>query len=294
MPAHKVLMVEPCAFYSNPLTALDNFFQNNSEDAEIQKQALKEFLFLKEQLVKAGIEVVSFQEDEKLQAPDSLFPNNWFSVHPNEFFIYPMKSENRRRERRKDIIEFIANDKIVHDWSEFENAQQFLEGTGSMVLDHENKICFASISQRTHPDLVLKWCDVTKYQPVLFHSYTENNHSIYHTNVMMFMAHPFVCICLDAITDMNEKRKVTEIIQKNKLEIISLTIEQIKSFCGNCLLLENKKGEKFLVMSENAFHHFSDEQVDIFLRHFKIIAVNISTIEKAGGGGVRCMLAELY
>jgi len=299
MAARKVLMIEPKNFISNPQTAGDNFFQPGTgmiAPGVEQDQSLKEFNGLADLLAQSGIEVHVFRQDDLLETPDAVFPNNWFSTMPGgELILYPMMAVNRRMERRLPVIRFLENMypktlNLAHD----ERRGIFLEGTGSLVIDHSNKIAYASLSQRTSSNLLFEWSKMTGYEVVIFSSLDRKGETVYHTNVMMTLCERFAIICISAIDDEEAKERVIKSLLRTGHELIEITLEQMHHFCGNCLELENNKGEKILVMSDNAFSHFSDFQKIQIEKHCRILHTGLDTIETYGGGGARCMLAELY
>jgi len=299
MPAGKVLMIEPKNFYSNPETLHDNFFQleaNNLTADSIHSSVEREFHSLKDALVQAGIDVLLYQQDDKAETPDAVYPNNWFSTHPEKIFVlYPMKAENRRQERRPKIIaDLQTRYPSSIDLSVNENRNLFLEGTGSLVLDHSNKIAYASLSPRTDSNVLFEWCRRMNYDWVVFHSYDMHDRIIYHTNVMMCIGERFAVACLDAVHSLDEKRQIRSRLIETGHELVDISREQMHSFCANCLELQNESGKSFLVMSDQAFRNFRDEQLEILNRFSSIIHVDLSTIETIGGGGARCMLAEMF
>ena len=299
MTARKVLMIEPRNFASNPQTLGDNFFQQNPSSLspdELDNKTKKEFDALVEVLTDAGIEVSVFKQKDSLNTPDAVFPNNWFSTMPEgTCILYPMLAENRRLERRKDIISFLETNygKII-DLTHDENRGIFLEGTGSLVIDHQYKIAYASLSARTSSNLIFEWEKLTGYQAILFSSYDKNKQLIYHTNVVMCLAEKFAIVCLGAMEDEDARDRVKASLLETNHEIIEISLEQMSHFCGNCLELENRKSEKFLLMSAQAFNHFTETQKENIEKHSKILQSDLHTIETFGGGGARCMVAELF
>ena len=234
--------------------------------------------------------------------PDSIFPNNWVSFHKDgKVVLYPMFATNRRVERRADIIESIQNQGFevaeIDDWSSSENQSLFLEGTGSMIFDHDNKIAYGSVSLRLDEKLFREFCSKYGFTPVVFHSYQtvgEERLPIYHTNVMMCVADKFVVICLDCIDDETERKTVVETIKNSGKEIIEISEAQMQQFAGNMLQVQNKDGEKFLVMSQTAYQSLNQEQVSNIEKYCEIIYSDLNTIEVNGGGSARCMLAEVF
>lgn len=301
--ADVVFMVEPVAFGFNAETAVNNYFQNSDETdgKETQKQALAEFSNLVSLLREAGVKVINIKDTEFPHTPDSIFPNNWVSFHlNNQVVLYPMFAENRRLERRMDILSEIENElgrKFQYtDYSQFENDNIILEGTGSIVLDRTNRMAYAVISPRTDKNLFIKFCEEQNYRPVIFNS-TQNVNGeflpIYHTNVVMCVTHKFVIICLDTIRDAAERAYVVQEIENSGKEVFEISVEQMNNFAGNMLQLRNDKGEELLAMSQAAYDSLTPDQVNELEKHFKLIVAAIPTIEKFGGGSVRCMIAEV-
>ncbi|WP_114819963.1 citrulline utilization hydrolase CtlX [Chryseobacterium sp. KLBC 52] len=297
-----VLMIEPIAFGYNAETAKNNYFQVEQTGSDIQSKALAEFNTFVGKLREKGINVITIKDTLDPHTPDSIFPNNWVSFHKDgKVVLYPMFASNRRVERREDIIESIRNQGFevaeIDDWSFSETQGHFLEGTGSMIFDHDNKIAYGSVSLRLDEKLFREFCTKYGFTPVVFHSFqtvgTERL-PIYHTNVMMCVADQFVVICLDCIDDELEREKVTETIKGSGKEIIEISEEQMQQFAGNMLQVQNKDGEKFLVMSQTAYQSLSSEQVAAIEKYCPIIYSDLNTIEVNGGGSARCMLAEVF
>lgn len=295
-----VLMIEPVAFGYNEQTAVNNYFQVQQE-GNVQGEALKEFNAFVEKLRAKGINVITIKDTLEPKTPDSIFPNNWVSFHADgKVVLYPMFAENRRLERRDDIINQIKEQfevTEVIDYSGAEKDNLFLEGTGSMIFDHDNKIAYGSVSLRLDEDLFRKFCAEFGFKPVVFHSYQttgEERLPIYHTNVMMCVADKFVVICLDCIDDELEREKVIETIKNSGKELIEISEEQMHNFAGNMLQVHNNLGEKFLVMSQSAYRSLKPEQVAAIEKYCEIIYSDLETIETNGGGSARCMLAEVF
>lgn len=296
-----VLMIEPIAFGFNAQTAENNYFQVNSENSDTQKKALAEFQNFVEKLRSKGINVITIKDTLEPHTPDSIFPNNWVSFHKDgTVALYPMFAGNRRQERRQEILDEINNKFDIRkfaDYSHYENENIFLEGTGSMIFDHENKIAYGSVSLRLDEDLFRKFCAEFGFTPVVFHSYQTANGQrlpIYHTNVMMCVADKFVVICLDSIDDENERKNVENVIRNSEKEIIEISEEQLQQFAGNMLQVQNNSGEKFLVMSETAYKSLNQNQISAIEKYCEIIYSDLNTIEVNGGGSARCMLAEVF
>ncbi|MCX8677788.1 MULTISPECIES: citrulline utilization hydrolase CtlX [unclassified Apibacter] len=299
-----VLMIEPVSFGYNYQTAKNNFFQQNDSVSveSIQEKAKEEFRNMVEKLRKFGINVLVVKDTDQPHTPDSIFPNNWISFHSDgKVVLYPMYAENRRVERREDILDsiekegFIINEII--DYSRAEEEDIFLEGTGSMVLDRTNEIAYAAISERTNEELFIEFCEDLEFSPVVFHSTQEKNgkrYPVYHTNVMMSVAEDFAIICKESIQDVKERKLVIDFLQTTKKEVIIISEEQMNHFLGNTLQLENDKKERFLVMSNTAYQSLNAGQINAINKYSQILVFDIPTIEKYGGGGVRCMLAEIF
>ena len=296
-----VLMIEPAAFGFNAETAQNNYFQINSENAETQTKALQEFNNFVEKLRSKGINVITVKDTLEPHTPDSIFPNNWISMHQDgTVVLYPMCAVNRRWERRNDILEILKRNfsvKEIIDLSAPENDGKFLEGTGSMIFDHDNKLAYGSVSLRLDEQLFREFCEKFGFTPVVFHSYqTANNERlpIYHTNVMMCVADQFVVICLDCIDDETERVNVVNAIVNSGKEIIEISESQMQQFAGNMLQVQNSDGKKFLVMSQSAYQSLTLEQISNIEKYSEIIYSDLETIETNGGGSARCMLAEVF
>ena len=297
-----VLMIEPIAFGYNAQTAENNYFQTNSENSDTQEKALQEFNNFAEKLRSKGINVIAIKDTVEPHTPDSIFPNNWVSFGADgKVFLYPMFAPNRRDERRPEILEEIKNAGFdiseIEDISHFENEEKYLEGTGSMIFDHDHKIAYGSVSLRLDEELFRKFCHKIGYEPVVFHSFQNAGTErlpIYHTNVMMCVADKFVVICLDCIDDEMEREKVQEVIKASEKELIEISEEQIQQFAGNMLQVRNSEGNTFLVMSETAYKSLTAEQISTIEKYSEIIYSDLNTIEVNGGGSARCMLAEVF
>lgn len=300
--ASTVLMVEPIAFGYNAQTAENNYFQVEQKDADIQTNALEEFNNFANKLKSKGINVISVKDTLEPHSPDSIFPNNWVSFHNDgKVVLYPMFAPNRRVERRADILEILKDNGFeiteIDDLSHFEDQEKFLEGTGSMIFDHDHKIAYGSVSLRLDEELFRQFCTKFGFRPVVFHSYQnagDQRLPIYHTNVMMCVADKFVVICLDCIDDELEREKVQEVIKSTQKEIIEISEDQMQQFAGNMLQVQNEAGEKFLVMSESAYRSLTAQQISAIEKYCEIIYSDLNTIETNGGGSARCMLAEVF
>ncbi|WP_294266590.1 citrulline utilization hydrolase CtlX [uncultured Chryseobacterium sp.] len=297
-----VLMIEPIAFGFNEETAKNNYFQTEQKGFDIQFKALSEFKMFVEKLRSKGINVITIKDTLDPHTPDSIFPNNWVSFHRDgKVVLYPMFASNRRVERREDIIETIKKQGFevaeIDDWSLPETQGHFLEGTGSMIFDHDHKIAYGSVSLRLDENLFREFCEKYGFTPVVFHSFQtvwEERLPIYHTNVMMCVADQFVVICLECIDNELERSKVIETIKNSGKEIIEISEDQMQQFAGNMLQVQNKDGQKFLVMSETAYKSLAKDQIATIEKYCEIIHSDLNTIEVNGGGSARCMLAEVF
>lgn len=294
-----VVMIRPACFYPNPETASDNAFQREvvTGDADsISKTAQEEFDRAVTKLREAGVTVHVFNDTTSPQKPDAVFPNNWFSTHDDgRIALYPMYSAARRPERRRDVIDQLRKHYVITDvvdYTPWERQKKFLEGTGSLVLDHANKIAFASLSQRTHPELLDQFCRDFGYEAVTFQSRSDDGRPVYHTNVMMCIGSDFVLVGLDAIASNAERSLVGKRLEAAGKEVINLSSSQIANFAGNAIELHNEKG-KLLVLSERAASVLSDEQRARINRYTQVIELSLPTIELAGGSA-RCMIATIH
>ncbi len=288
MKSKALIMIRPRCFGYNSQTSSSNSFQNKIEfrNEDIQAKALVEFDSAVEKLQAKGIEVIVFEDTPSPTKPDAIFPNNWFSVHENHVILYPMMAENRRLERRMDIIDTILGNRNLIDLSTSERDGKFLEGTGSIVFDHDIKMAFAALSLRTNLEILEKLCATIGYK---WFAFNTKNH-IYHTNVVMSIGSKYSLICFNEL-DSTDSKKLKAHLNPNK-NIIEIPQEQVALFCGNVLEVQNKKGEEFIVMSETAYNAFNPSQLEAFEK--EPLVVSIPTIETVGGGGIRCMLAEIF
>jgi len=292
-----ILMIQPVNFGFNAETAVSNSFQKNM-GGNIQQKALQEFNDFVALLRKSKVDVTVIEDTLEPSTPDSIFPNNWISFHEDGcVFLYPMFASNRRNERKPHVLNAIKNKFTVSDiidLSKYEEEDIFLEGTGSMVLDRENKIVYACLSPRTDKTLLDEFCRITGYRSATFRSTDSAGVDIYHTNVMMCMAGSYVVICLDSIPNEEERKNVIASFEGTNKEIISISQEQLNSFAGNMLQVKNADNELLLVMSSQAFESLTPSQVETLQKHNPIIHSSLNTIETAGGGSARCMMAEVF
>ncbi|GAV05695.1 hypothetical protein RvY_15787 [Ramazzottius varieornatus] len=302
--ASAVFMVRPGRFTFNPEAALDNVFQQQSTlDATIlHHTVLKEFDNVVDTLISCGITVHVYQDLDEPHKPDAIFPNNWISLHSNgEVLLYPMCHPNRRLERRPDIIDDLRTRYVitnVTDFSEKEQTGTYLEGTGSIIFDHINRRAYGSLSKRTDLQLLEHVASYLGYRTISFRSYDEQGLPIYHTNVMMCIGTNFAVVCLECIQDPEERRTVKKSLEKTGHTMVDITVKQVRNFAGNMLTLRPRGTvaieRELLVMSQNAFDSLTSEQMEVLHKYCKIVTVSIPIIEKIGGGGVRCMLAEIF
>ncbi|HJN64060.1 MAG TPA: arginine deiminase-related protein [Flavobacteriales bacterium] len=299
-----IMMIKPVGFRYNEQTAVNNYYQKvlaNLTAEQTQENALSEFNAFVDKLRNAGVNVVVVEDTEYPDTPDSIFPNNWVSFHENGIVgLYPMYAENRRDERREDIFDTLVDEhgfsiEEIKDFTESEEHDKFLEGTGSVVLDRENKICYAAISIRTDEIAVMQFCGEFGYRPVCFTANQDvdgERMAIYHTNVMMCVEDTFAVICLDTIDDEMERKNVAENLKETAKEIIEITEEQNQRFAGNMLQVMGDK--PYLVMSNSAYSSLTDEQKTVIEKHCSILYSSLDTIEACGGGSARCMMAEIF
>ena len=300
-----ILMVEPVDFRFNAETAVNNYFQNETDESSesIQQKALNEFQAMVSKLREHGVNVITIKDTLEPHTPDSIFPNNWISFHENATIaLYPMFAQNRRDERREDDVLDLLGEKgfdteEVMDYTSAEEDEIYLEGTGSIILDRENGIAYAAISPRTDEELFLEFCEDFEYTPVIFEAnqtVNDERQQIYHTNVMMCVADQYAVICLDTIDDKSEKKNVVENLKESGKEIITITEGQMHQFAGNMLQVGGLGSSKYLVMSQTAYDSLTKEQIETIEKYNPIIAVDINTIETLGGGSARCMIAEVF
>lgn len=298
-----VLMIRPVRFRTNEETIVNNYFQKgiNITQEEINRKAQQEFDTLVQKLREVGVHVIQVEDIYEQDTPDSIFPNNWISFHNNgDVAIYPMFAENRRRERREDILDIVeeAGFEIenVFDYTEAENEGIFLEGTGAMVLDRIHRKAYCTLSPRASEELFIEFCEDFEYTPVIFRAFQKTDGElkpIYHTNVMMALGRTFAIVCLDTIEDKNERKNVLNHLKEDKKEIITISREQVDYYAGNMLEVKGKE-HSYLVMSQKAYESLTPQQIEAIERHTQILYSDLSTIEICGGGSARCMLAEVF
>lgn len=296
-------MVRPVAFRMNEQTAVNNYFQEGLHLAneKINKKAQEEFDAFVEKLRAVGVHVIVVDDDEKLDTPDSIFPNNWVTFHEDATAaLYPLFAENRRRERRAEVFEKIEEEgyliKDVVDYTSAEEEELFLESTGSMILDRVNEKAYCALSPRASEELLIEFCEDFELTPVIFTAYQDvdgRRMPIYHTNVMMCLAENFAVICLDSIDDPKERKNVVKHLKSDGKEIIEISEAQMHRYAGNMLQVQGKD-KKYLVMSKSAHDSLLPTQIAAIEKHCEILSSDLETIETCGGGSARCMLAEVF
>lgn len=298
--ASTILMIRPAAFGFNEETAVNNYFQStpNISKKELQQKALAEFDNMVQTLRSHDINVLVIEDSNEPPKPDAIFPNNWLSTSPDgKLFVYPMYAPSRRAEKREDILKLLANDyavKDVQDWSEYEAEGRFLEGTGSMVIDYDNKMIYACVSERTNLSVLEKYAATNSYQAIVFLATDKNGMPVYHTNVVMTLGDNFCVLCEEAIEEEWELIAVRQLLESTNHAIIAITREQMHQFAGNMLQVQNNKGEKFLIMSQTAFQSLRAEQKEMLEAYSTLLIIPVPTIEQVEGGSARCMIAEVF
>ena len=302
---NSILMIRPVAFRMNEQTAVNNYLQkkiSGLSNDEINSKAQQEFDTFVTKLRKVGVNVTVVEDTLEPSTPDSIFPNNWISFHESgDVVLYPMFAENRRPERREDILDILEDDgfviKEIMDYTQAEDDGIFLEGTGSLLLDRENGKAYCALSPRAEEELMIEFCEDFEFTPVIFEAFQTVNGKrelIYHTNVMMTLGDTFAVICADCIDDKKERKMVLDSLRGDDKEIILITEEQLNNFAGNMLEVKGKKDERFLVMSESAYKSLTKKQISQLEAHVEIIHSSLDTIEACGGGSARCMMAEIF
>ncbi|MEA4935809.1 MAG: arginine deiminase-related protein [Paludibacter sp.] len=299
-----VVMIEPVAFGFNKETAVNNFFQrpNDQSAAQIQQQALKEFTMMVQLLREKGIRVHVIKDTSEPHTPDSIFPNNPISfLEDGRVVLYPMFAENRRHERQKKVLHQLMEQGVVIngivDFTHHEQHHRFLEGTGSMVFDHENKIAYAALSERTDRTLFELFCGQFGYQSYSFYAFQSvgsRRLPVYHTNVMMCVAGKYVVVCMKCIDNIEEREELKSAFIRTGKEIIEISEAQMHCFAGNMLQLRNSEGNMLLALSESAYNALDQQQIQQLKTYNELIVIPVPNIEKYGGGSVRCMMLEVF
>jgi len=295
-----ILMIRPASFGYNTETAVNNFFQSrtNEEQEQLQQTVLKEFDGMVQELKNNEIEVLVINDTPEPPKPDAIFPNNWLATSPEGIVsIFPLFAQNRRAEKREDILKMLEEKFIVkdlHDWTEYEPEGKFLEGTGSMVMDYDDKVIYACYSPRTDLSVLEKFANANGYRAIVFLATDKDGNPVYHTNVVMTVGEKFAILCEEAIEEEWELIAIRQLLETTEHEIIPITREQMHEFAGNMLEVKNKKGENILVMSQRAFFALTAEQKEKLSGFSKLLPIAVPTIEKVEGGSVRCMMTEIF
>ncbi|MCF6347082.1 MAG: arginine deiminase-related protein [Flavobacteriaceae bacterium] len=300
-----ILMIRPVNFRMNEQTAVNNYYQKvlkNILPETVNIKAQQEFDTFVEKLRAVGINVIIAQDTIESDTPDSIFPNNWISFHERgDVVLYPMFAENRRLERSEDILDLIESEGFVIqnivDYTTAENENLFLEGTGSLLLDRQNRKAYCALSPRADEELLIEFCEDFEYTPVVFtanQTVDGERLAIYHTNVMMCLAEEFSVICLDSIDDKSERKNVLKHLKKDGKEVIAITEEQVTNFAGNMLQVQNNDGKKYMIMSNAAHQSLTKKQIETIEKYCEILSSSLDTIEACGGGSARCMMAEVF
>ncbi|WP_405292087.1 citrulline utilization hydrolase CtlX [Algibacter sp. Ld11] len=300
-----ILMIRPVSFRMNEQTAVNNYYQKDLDNVlpdTINAKAQQEFDVYVEKLKAVGVNVIVVNDTKDTDTPDSIFPNNWVSFHENgNVGLYPMFAINRRVERREDILEtleengFVINNVI--DYTSAEEEGVFLEGTGSVILDRENRKAYCALSPRADEDLFIEFCEDFEFFPVVFtanQTVEDKRKAIYHTNVMMCVGETFAVICLSSIDDKKERKNVIKHLKEDGKTIIDITEDQVNNFAGNMLQVKGSNDTSYLIMSQSAFDSLTKQQIQTIEQHTKILSSSLSTIEFCGGGSARCMMAEVF
>jgi len=302
---NSILMVRPVAFRMNEQTAVNNYYQKVIENllpATVNAKAQEEFDTFVSKLRQVGVNVIVVEDTFEPNTPDSIFPNNWISFHENgDVILYPMFAENRRLERREDILDILEDEGfVINEIMDYTSAEEdgfFLEGTGSIVLDRENDKAYCALSPRADEELFIEFCEDFEYNPILFEAFqtvgTERK-LIYHTNVMMSVGETFAIICADCIDDKKERKMVLDSLRGDEKEIIFITEQQVNNFAGNMLEVKGFDDKRYLVMSTSAYTSLTKKQIAQIEEHVTILSSSLDTIEACGGGSARCMMAEIF
>ena len=300
-----ILMIRPINFRMNEQTAVNNYYQqeiDNVLSSTLNSKAQNEFDAFVDKLRSFGIHVIVVSDSDEFDTPDSIFPNNWISFHKDGTIgMYPMFAENRRLERREDVLEQVELEGFlienVVDYTSAEEDDIFLEGTGSMILDRENNKAYCALSPRADEELFIEFCEDFEYTPIVFtanQTVEEKREAIYHTNVMMCIAETFAIVCLSSIDDKKERKNVLKHLKEDGKKVIDISEDQVSNFAGNMLQVQGKDDERFLIMSQSAFESLTASQKAQINNHCKIISSSLATIEACGGGSARCMMAEVF
>jgi len=302
---NSILMIRPVAFRMNEQTAVNNYYQkvlDGLTPQTVNAKAQEEFDTFVKKLRMVGVNVIVVDDTVEPDTPDSIFPNNWISFHENgDVTLYPMFAENRRAERREDILDILEDEGFVineiMDYTSAEEDNIFLEGTGSLLLDRENGKAYCALSPRADEELMIEFCEDFELSPVIFEAFQTVNGErklIYHTNVMMCIGDTFAVICADCIDDKKERKMVLDSLKGDEKDIILITEDQVNNFAGNMLEVKANDGKRYLVMSSSAYHSLTKKQIAQLEQHVTILHSSLDTIEACGGGSARCMMAEIF
>lgn len=296
--AKNIIIIKPKNFGYNTETAYSNAFQQNIVLKNINSKAIAEFEAFTTQLSLNYIEFLSFEDTNLPIKPDAVFPNNWCSLHHNgTVILYPMQAKNRQAEKRIDIIQQLKNTFHIHQIIDLSNHQydgKFLEGTGSIVFNHDAKIAYACISSRTDKDLLLTVCKQLNYTPIYFTAVDDTLKPIYHTNVLMSIGKGVVVLCKDVIKNDTEKKQLLQSFKNSNIEVVTISLPQMKNFAGNMLMLENSFSKKLMALSFTAYTSLLTMQIKTLEKYCQLMPISIPTIETIGGGSIRCMIAENF
>lgn len=295
-------MVRPANFAFNEETAANNAFQSRDQaltPAQMRQNAIREFDAFVQKLRDAGVHVIVAEDSAEPVKPDAVFPNNWVSFHQEGYLVtYPMFAPTRRQERSEAVIEAVKAAGFEYPehrpWEGHEAENRFLEGTGSIIFDHQHRLAYACLSVRTDAELLLSLCTQMGYEAVIFQAVDAQGQDIYHTNVMMALGETFVVICLDSVRDAGERSMLEQKFRDTGKEIVDITLAQMNSFAGNMLQVRNVAGDTLLVMSAQAHQSLTPAQVSTLERHTRLLWADLHTIETYGGGSARCMMAEVF
>jgi len=302
---NSILMIRPVAFRMNEQTAVNNYYQKVIDGllpAKINAKAQQEFDAFVAKLEAVGVEVIVIEDTINPDTPDSIFPNNWISFHENgDIALFPMFAENRRLERREDILDILEEKGFVidniMDYTSAEEDDFFLEGTGSILLDRANGKAYCALSPRADEELFIEFCEDFDLNPILFEAFQTVNGErklIYHTNVMLCIGETFAVICADSIADKKERKMVVDSLKGDDKEVIYITEEQVNNFAGNMLEVKGTNDRRYLIMSAAAHKSLTKKQIAQLEEHVTILSSNLDTIEACGGGSARCMMAEIF
>lgn len=297
--AAAVMMIRPARFGANPETAPSNRFQQGGTVQDAPLAAQREFDGLAARLADAGVAVHVVDDRPEPAKPDACFPNNWVSFHDDgSVVLYPLLAASRRPERRDDAIDVLRNAgyRIARtvDLTGWEERGEFLEGTGSLVLDRCHRIAYACWSPRTTPAALADFAARLGYRVVSFDAHGPGDQAIYHTNVMMAIGGRFAVLCADAIADQGQRAMVLRELEQSGHEPVIISVAQMNGFAGNLLALSAGDGRPLIAMSDAAWNCLTTREKHALERQGAIVTAPIPTIERHGGGSVRCMIAEVF